>query len=244
MILESSLAATTKVQEVSRRLHSDQTAQYDFDVAGASADLEPSATRVLLVDDHEIVCETIALAMAADRGVHFETANNINAAATRIAEAGRFDVILLDYLLPGVEGLEGLRDLIKANDGSVALFSGTANRMVVERALDAGASGFIPKTIPLKSLRNAIRFIADGETFLPAEFMRRTAQSDGESLGMKPREMRVLGLLCEGLQNKEIGRELGIEESTVKLDVKLICRKLGARNRTQAVIEARKRGMY
>jgi len=200
--------------------------------------------RVLLVDDHDLICETITVALANEPGVSLEAVNNLPAALDRIAAAGRFDVILLDYELPGMEGLEGLRRLLKDNEGSVALFSGVANRLTVERALDAGAVGFIPKSSSLKSLRHAIRFIADGETFLPAEYMRRPAWAEGQSLGLKPREMRVLGLLCEGLQNKEIGREMGVEETIVKLDVKSICRKLGARNRTQAVIEARKRGLF
>jgi two-component system, NarL family, nitrate/nitrite response regulator NarL len=203
---------------------------------------QPGALRVLLVDDHALIAETIALALADDE-LQIETASNVQDAEACISATGRFDVILLDYDVPGMDGLDGLRSLAEMNSGAVVLFSGVASRLVVERALDAGASGFIPKTLPLRTLKHAIRFIADGETFLPAEYIRRSDENEGADLGLKPREMKVLRLLCEGLQNKEIGREMGAEETIVKLDVKSICRKLGARNRTQAVIEARKRGL-
>jgi two-component system, NarL family, nitrate/nitrite response regulator NarL len=207
------------------------------------ADTNPrQAIRVLLVDDHTLICETITLALTSDDLV-LDSVGSVALAETMIAETGRFDVVLLDYDVPGMDGLAGLRSLAELNKGGVVLFSGVVNRLVVERALDAGASGFIPKTLPLRTVRHAIRFIADGETFLPFDYIRNAGQNDGAELGLKMREMKVLTLLCEGLPNKEIGREMGIEETIVKLDVKTLCRKLGAKNRTQAVIEARNRGL-
>jgi len=221
----------------------EMTLNERFDKGSAQGEAAQSAAlRVLLVDDHALVCETIILALSGE-DLRLEAVDSVHAAASRIRDEGRFDVILLDYDVPGMEGLDGLRHLKDLNNGAVVLFSGVASRLVVERALDAGASGFIPKTLPLRTLRNAIPFIADGEIFLPADYIRRAGDNDGAEMGLKLREMRVLRLLCEGLQNKEIGRELGIEETIVKLDVKSICRKLEVRNRTQAVIEARKRGL-
>jgi two-component system, NarL family, nitrate/nitrite response regulator NarL len=200
------------------------------------------ALRVLLVDDHSLICETLAMALA-DDDLTIETVTSIDEARQAIEGSGRFDVVLLDYDVPGMDGLNGLRALSSLNEGAVVLFSGVASRPVVERALDAGANGFIPKTLPLRTLKHAIRFIADGETYLPADYMRRTGQGQVAELGLKQREMQVLVLLCEGMQNKEIGRVMGVEETIVKLDVKSICRKLGTKNRTQAVIEARNRGL-
>jgi DNA-binding NarL/FixJ family response regulator len=106
-----------------------------------------------------------------------------------------------------------------------------------------GANGFIPKTLPLKTVAHALRFIAAGEVYVPADVLLRMRTRDDGGLGLKPREMRVLGFLNEGMQNKEIGREIGVEETIVKMDVKSICRKLGVRNRTQAVLAARKHGV-
>ncbi len=199
--------------------------------------------RVLVVDDHTLVAETVVAALASENGMSIATAKDIESAEGLIQTTGRFDVILLDYDLPDTRALEGLERVMKANSGNVALFSGVANWSVVERALAQGAQGFIPKTLPLKTVAHALRFIADGEVYVPADFALRMGKGDGAGLGLKPREMKVLGFLNEGLQNKEIGREVGIEETIVKMDVKSICRKLGARNRTQAVLAARKLGL-
>ncbi|MBE0437217.1 MAG: response regulator transcription factor [Methylomicrobium sp.] len=111
---------------------------------------------------------------------------------------------------------------------------------VVDRAIEIGAAGFFPKTMPLKSMLHAIRFIAEGYVYLPAEYMRRAINGGDNRYGLKA---RVLAFLGRGLQNKEMGRELGIEETIVKIDVKSVCRKLNMRNRTQAVIMAHKEGL-
>ncbi len=209
----------------------------------ARVDAASDSLRVLVVDDHLLVAETVTAALAVEQGFQVDMAPDVDAALAAVDKARRYDVILLDYDVPGMDSLEGMRRLIKANGGGVALFSGVVNRMVVERAIDQGAAGFIPKTLPLRTLGHAIRFIADGEVYLPIDYVRRMGGGDDGGFGLKPREMKVLGFLCEGLQNKEIGRELGMEEVIVKMDVKAICRKLGARNRTQAVIAAQKHGI-
>jgi two-component system, NarL family, nitrate/nitrite response regulator NarL len=200
-------------------------------------------TNVLIVDDHLLVSETLAGGLTAEGSCRPHIVSDVDAALQKIEENGPYDVILLDYLLPGVQGLQALRQLIEANKGSVALFSGVAGWTIAQAAMDEGASGFIPKTLPLKTLVNAIRFIAEGGTYLPGDYMRRFAGLDGPLLGLKPREMRVLVYVSEGMQNKEIGREIGISEVIVKMDVKAICKKLGVRNRTEAALAARNLGV-
>lgn len=205
----------------------------------------PAATiDVLIVDDHVLLSETLAAGLENSEGYTVEYVRDVDAAVARIRERGPYRVVLLDYFLPGTEGLSALQTLLAENGGSVALFSGVAGWTVAERAIEQGASGFIPKTIALKTLGHALRFIADGEMYLPAEYMRQISQAADHGVGLKAREMRVLGFLCEGKPNKEIGRELGLEETIVKMDVKSICRKLNVRNRTQAVIEAQKLGLF
>ena len=202
-----------------------------------------AAFDVLLVDDHLLLSETVAAGLSVAEGYSVDYVRDLDAALARIGKRGRYQVILLDYHLPGVDGLTALRALDEANEGGVALFSGVAGWSVAERALEMGARGFIPKTIPLRTLANAIRFIADGEIYMPTEYMLKRSHAGDRAVGLKPRELLVLRYLCEGMSNKEIGREVGVEESIVKMDVKAICRKLGVRNRTQAVIEAQKRGL-
>lgn len=199
--------------------------------------------RVLVVDDHTLLADTIIASLTSDFGFSVVAALSVDDAQDKIIKEGPFDTVLLDYDVPGMNALEGLRRLIDANNGRVVLFSGVVNRTTVELALDQGAGGFIPKTLPLRTLGHAIRLVADGGVFLPADFIRRNNTGDGHNFGLKPREMRVLALLCEGLQNKEIGREIGLDEVIVKMDVKSICRKLEVRNRTQAVIAAIKHGL-
>jgi two-component system nitrate/nitrite response regulator NarL len=207
---------------------------------------EPGSEKlsVLLVDDHKLLADSVAAVISAHSQHEIDTVGDIDAAAERISEHGPYDAVLLDYDIPGMEGLAGLRRLVTLNGKGVALFSGVAPWSVVDRAIELGAAGFIPKTLPLNSLFLALRFIAQGETYIPTDYMRRVARGEQGAFGLRPREMRVLGFLCEGLQNKEIGRELGLDEVIVKMDVKSVCRKLNARNRTQAVIMAKKSGLF
>jgi DNA-binding NarL/FixJ family response regulator len=199
--------------------------------------------RVLIVDDHSLICDMMSAALSTERDFDLVTVASVEAGLEKITQNGRFDVVLLDYEIPGVSGLEGLLSMIEANNGSVALFSGVIGQLLIEQALSAGASGFIPKTLPLSTLRHAIGIIADGEVFLPASFAIRSMISRDQVSDLKPREMNVLALVGQGQQNKEIARILGLSETIVKLDVKSICRKLGVNNRTRVVIEATRRGL-
>lgn len=204
---------------------------------------EKEVLSVLIVDDHTLLVETVMASLKAEFGFGVVAAGSVDSALEMTAHHGPYDAVLLDYDLPGMSALDGLLQLREANDGRVILFSGVVNRTTVNLALDQGASGFIPKTLPLRTLGNAIRLVSDGEVFLPAEFILSADEDNAAQYGLKPREMRVLTLLCEGLQNKEIGRYLGLDEVIVKMDVKSICRKLDVRNRTQAVIAAIKHGL-
>eukprot|EP01037_Dinobryon_pediforme_P047228 gene47228-61173_t len=137
-----------------------------------------------------------------------------------------------------LEGLEKARSL---NFGSpVAIISGTANRAVAEQALAAGAAGFLPKDMPAKTLIHAIRFMAAGERYAPIAFMTEKEAAPENALAQRltKRETEVLAGLVEGRSNKEIALMLDLQEVTVKLHVKTLCKKLEARNRTHAAIIA------
>ena len=142
--------------------------------------------------------------------------------------------------MPGMDGLAGLTKMMQANDKRpVALISGTASPQIAKEAIEAGAAGFVPKTIGAKSMVSAVRFMAAGETFVPYGFMQ---QAEAKTVAnLTERETDVLRGLCEGLSNKEIARNLDLQEPTIKLHVKSVCRKLEAKNRTQAAMIARDR---
>lgn len=198
---------------------------------------------VLIVDDHVLLSQTILSILEKDGDCSVDVALHLDEALQKIADRGRYDVVLFDYQLPGAVGLQGLRQVIELNRGGTALFSGVAGLSIAQSAMEQGASGFIPKSIQIKTLLHAINSIANGELYFPTEYLLRLSNGDSASFGLKQRELRVLAYLSEGLQNKEIGREVGIEEVIVKMDVKAICRKLGVRNRTEAALAARKLGL-
>lgn len=203
--------------------------------------------RVLIADDHELLRDTLDLWFRQEK-IEVTTAQDLPSAIAAVASSDPFDLILLDYGMPGMNGLAGLKTALDNGKGArVALMSGTATRDVAEQALEIGAAGFLPKTLPAKSLVNAVRFMAMGEQYAPVDFM--TASSEATAVNplaekLSPRELQVLQGLCEGKANKEIARELGIQEPTVKLHMKTLYRKIGAHNRTQAAMTAKEAGLF
>lgn len=203
--------------------------------------------RILLADDHDLLRDTLDLWFRQE-GIEVTQARDLPSALASIAEAAPFDLILLDFGMPGMDGLNGLRAALREARGArVALMSGTASRDVAEAALEIGAAGFLPKTLPARSLVNAVRFMAMGEQYAPVDFM--TAAPDQTSPNpmagkLTPRELQVLEKLCEGMANKDIARALDIREPTVKLHMKTLYRKIGAHNRTQAAVLAKEAGLF
>ncbi|MBB4303171.1 DNA-binding NarL/FixJ family response regulator [Rhodobium orientis] len=201
---------------------------------------------ILIADDHELVRDTICAFLEREGDVRVSTASDFGEAIAKIDTEGPYDLVILDYNMPGMEGLESLAHAKDRNMGNpVGIISGTANRSVAEEALAAGAAGFLPKTLAAKSLIHAVRFMAAGEQYAPIDFMRAQDGDDDNPLAPKlsKRESEVLKGLMRGASNKEIARELDLQEVTVKLHVKTLCRKLDARNRTQAAMIAKDAGM-
>jgi len=205
-------------------------------------------TRLLIADDHDLVRDTLGAFLEAAGGFDLTLVPDLPAALAEIEAHGAFDLVLLDVDMPGMNGLTGLAEALAVSDGRpVALMSGMATKAVAQEALDAGAVGFLPKTMGAKSLVNAVRFMAMGEQYVPFDFMNAPeAEEVAHPLADKltDREMQVLGGLCRGLANKEIARELDLQEVTVKLHVKTLSRKLDAKNRTQAALIAKEAGLF
>lgn len=203
--------------------------------------------RVLVADDHEMVLDMMDMLLSSAGDIEVETAKDLEGALEKIAAGSVPELILLDYNMPGMNGLEGLTRMIEKVDGvPVALMSGIAPKSIAQDALDAGAKGFIPKTMPAKSLINAARFMAAGEVFAPVSFMTAEDSAEDNPLakGLSERELEVLEGVCRGLANKEIARELDLQEVTIKLHMKTLCRKLEARNRTHAAMIAKEAGLF
>lgn len=203
--------------------------------------------RILIADDHDLLRDTLDLWFQKE-GIAVDVAKDLPSAMQLIMSGTAFDLVLLDYGMPGMNGLDGLKAVqATGRVARVAIMSGIAPREVAEEALALGAAGFLPKTLPAKSLVNAVRFMAMGEQYAPIDFM--TAVPDATPVNalaerLSPRELQVLRGLCEGKANKEIARDLGIQEPTVKLHVKTLYRKIDAHNRTQAAMIAKEAGLF
>lgn len=197
---------------------------------------------ILIADDHTLLRETVkGFIEASDLQARVAIADSLSG-ALREAERAAFDLILLDLDMPGMNGMSGLVEMKRKKPGvPVGIMSALATPANLLAALDAGAAGFIPKTMGAKAMLVALRLILAGERYVPADLLKAVQESSAKARTartrpvMNPEEARILELLKQGEANKEIGRLLGIEEYTVKYHVRGILRKLGAKNRTQAV---------
>lgn len=208
--------------------------------------LKDERLNVLIVDDHEMVLEMFAMYLEGSADMSVTTARHLDEGLDKIAEHGPFDVVLLDLNMPGMNGISGLRRAIKANEGKpVAIITGSPSPRMLDEIMNSGASGIILKTTAVRSLANAIRFMHSGEHYMPLELVRerQMASRTVRHGQLSEKEMTVLSFLAQGKQNKEIANDLQLAEPTVKMHVTSICRKLGAQNRTQAVIMARDLGL-
>lgn len=201
--------------------------------------------KILIADDHDMVRDTLSMFLETDGVAKTFVAGNLNEAVGMMKKDGPFDLVLLDYTMPGMKGLDGLKTAMDLSGGNpVGIISGTGTRLVAQQALEMGAAGFLPKTMPAKSLVNAVRFMAMGEIYAPANFMSGQdgpAETEFEK-GLSEREKQVLRGLMAAKSNKEIARDLDLQEVTIKLHVKTLCRKLDAKNRTDAAMMARDAG--
>ncbi len=204
--------------------------------------------KILIADDHDLLRDTLVLFVEGEGSIESVTASNLDEALAIMDAQGSFDLIMLDYNMPGMSGLNGLkRALTRNGENKVALMSGIATRSVAEEALSLGAAGFVPKTMSAKSLINAVKFMAMGEKFAPIDFM--TAEDEAAAPNplaekLSRRELQVLEGLSQGKSNKEIARDLDLQEPTIKLHVKTLYRKIGAGNRTQAALIAKDEGLF
>ena len=211
--------------------------------------------RTLVADDHQVVREGFAALLGTQADMEVVASAPDGAEAVRLSAEHRPDVVLMDVRMPVLDGIEATRQIAAAGDDGPRILILTTFDLddYVYDALQAGASGFLLKDVPAETLFEAVRVIAGGEALLApaitrrliAEFARlRPRQVRPEALSdLTPREREILGLVAEGLSNREIAERLVLSDETVKTHVSHVLRKLGLRDRAQAVVVAYESGL-
>jgi DNA-binding NarL/FixJ family response regulator len=199
--------------------------------------------RVLCVDDHPIVREGLTSIVALQPDMEIVGAAESGAEALRIFRETHPDVTLIDLRLADTTGFDLIRAILSLSPDARTIvltsFEGDAD---IERALAAGAKGYVVKGMVREELLNAIRAVHAGKRHIPSAVAAKLVDHLG-SEKLTQRELDVLKEIARGKRNKEIGAELSIAEDTVKMHVKSILMKLGVSDRTEAVTIALRRGI-
>lgn len=208
--------------------------------------------KILVVDDHPLMREALqtALSQESDLEVVGEASDGIEA----LAAAARLqpDIILMDLLMPGMDGLESITRLFDENPQvRILVLTSMENEEKILAAIQAGALGYFPKTAPRAYLLEAIHKVADGIPYLPSGIalklfsgirgLRTSQASKKVAEPITARQEQILRLLGEGQSDMEIGKTLHLEESTVRSHVHNILQRLGLETRSQAVAYANQR---
>ena len=199
--------------------------------------------RVLCVDDHPVVRDGIAAIINLQRDMMLA-----GAAATGDEALKRFfelrpDVALVDLQLPDMSGFDLIKKIKdKSPNARIIVLSSHEGDVDIQRALEAGAQGYVAKGIVRDELLETIRSVHAGKRRLPAAVAQKLAEHMADE-PISPRELEVLSLMAAGKRNKEIAGELSIAEDTVKMHVRNILSKLQVNDRTEAVTIALRRGI-
>ena len=199
-----------------------------------------TAPKALIVDDHPLFRDALetALALASGSTAHSVHAGSIKEALEQV-EADTFNLILLDLNLADANGFSGLARLQSEGvDCSIVVVSATEADGVFLQAKTLGAAGYLPKSLGLEDLAAALAMVMDGGEWFP-ETGDQPGDNEAEAeriASLTPAQRRVINGLSDGLLNKQIAYEMGISEATVKAHMTAIFRKLGANNRTQALL--------
>jgi NarL family two-component system response regulator LiaR len=203
--------------------------------------------RVLLVDDHAVVREGLRAFLELQEGIVVAGEAADGAAGVAAAERLAPDVVLMDLVMPGMDGVAAMRELRRRLPGvRVIVLTSFSDDDRLLPAIRAGAAGYLLKDVEPRELARAVRAAHAGAALLDpavaARLVDELARPDDHE-GLTRREREVLALLARGLPNKRIARELGITEKTVKAHVGHLMAKLGVTDRTQAALVAVRRGL-
>ena len=198
--------------------------------------------RVLIADDHPLYREAAALQLKRlHADVTIDEVSSLDELRGMAASGAAYDLILMDYYMPGVSAA-AIAALVRDHPSiPLAVMSGSASRADIRAAVASGARAFIPKTAGAEHFASALQMLLAGGSSIPAEML--TAGGTAWEAVLTVREQEVLAAITKGLSNKEIGRELGLAEVTVKLHLRNLFRKMAVKSRAEAAVKAVKSGL-
>jgi DNA-binding NarL/FixJ family response regulator len=212
--------------------------------------IEQQHYTVVIADDHNLVRDAVAEMLIADGGFSVSSVGDLPATFQALQTNDPIDMLLLDVSMPGMAGMGSIQQIVaKHPDLKIVLFSGSVSSEFVFQSLQAGVRGYVPKTLPLRSLTSALRLVLSGQVFLPMSLLSEVdgtpsfeSRGDNQKI-LTAKEVNILNLVSDGKTNKEIAWALGASEVTVKMYLRTIFNKLGASNRTHAVMLAKAKSL-
>lgn len=206
---------------------------------------------LLVADGHALVNDAIAAFLSENVEFSVVSACDLTSTLEALSTNPKIDLLLLEVSLPGMAGLESIKKIVTEYPGlKIVLLSGSVSSQFVFQSLQLGVQGYVPKSLPLRSLTSALRLVLSGQVFLPFSLLPEVGsdtfqKNSGASSGsLTDREINILRLASKGKTNKEIAWALGTSEISVKMYIRTIFAKLGASNRTHAVMLAKEKLLF
>lgn len=200
-----------------------------------------STYNIIIADDHPLfrnaLFQSIHMAVS---GANLHEADSLDALLAVLQKIEDPDLLLLDLKMPGSNGMSGLIHLRSTYpDLPIVVISASEESSVVSQVKSHGAFGFIPKSSDMRELNSALNQVLNGDPFFPEGLIHNNDACNDltqKLAALTPQQYKVLGMLSDGLLNKQIAYELNVSEATIKAHMTAIFRKLDVKNRTQAVI--------
>ncbi len=215
--------------------------------------------KILIADDHELFLKGLELILSdLDKDIKITLAHNYTEIFDILEQRHDFDLIVTDLAMSGVNWLNAIKHMHeKLPDTPIVILSAVFDKEIVQKTIDIGAAGYIPKTSSNAVIMSAVRLVLSGGAYIPPELLNNQIsnqfpvleqigsefENKDHKISLTPRQIDVLKLMAKGCSNKIIAHELGLTEGTVKLHVTAILKILNVYNRTGAVVEATKKGL-
>lgn len=192
--------------------------------------------KILIADDHKMVAGAISECLIKNTGFLVYCVHSLDETFDILKNHKDFDIIMLDLKMPGMMGIASVKGVVEeAPETNVVIFSAYADSIILDHAIQTGVKGFIPKSLDMKSLPSILRLVNSGQTFYPFNPNSQNTLSQNKDQLTKI-EILIIRMIADGATNKHIANETGQTETTIKMVMRTICKKLGAKNRAHAAI--------